>query len=270
MKKIALLLIAAAMVIVPSCKNNQNAAEEENQEMSLQEQYLTEDLKIQIQGLSESLQNLKHFPGINIFKEDSVTRFELTPKQKMLKPDFLLAPEVADNLVDLTQKYRAVGMLSVDYTTAQLYDMPIDAYKNALAKLSTDINDPAFKALGEEGETNQIDVMAFYDAEVESGRANFFWEIMAASAVEQVYIMTQKMDLFVPAFDDKTASDVTYRFILVQEGIKALIPYHPEMESLNQVLEPLYVLNAINVEQLMSQLVELKSEIESVRTKLLQ
>ncbi|MBQ0053629.1 MAG: hypothetical protein KBS89_04120 [Bacteroidales bacterium] len=268
MKKFALLLLAAAMVVMTSCKNAQNS-EENSQEVSLQEQYLTEDLKIQVQGLAESLQNLKHFPGINIFREDSVTKFELTPKQKMLKPDFLLAPNVADNLVNLTQKYRAVGMLSVDYTTAQLYDMPVDEYKAALTKLDTDINDPAFKALGEDT-FNSIDIMAFYDAEVEAGRTNFFWEIIAASAVEQVYIMTQKMDLFLPAFDDKTASDVTYRFILVQEGIKALIPYHPEMESLNEVLEPLYVLNAINVEQLMNQLVELKGEIEVARQKLLE
>ena len=41
------------------------------------------------------------------------------------------------------------------------------------------------------------------------------------------------------------------------------------MESLNTILDPLYVINAINVEQLKAQLIELKGEIEVIRTALL-
>jgi hypothetical protein len=41
------------------------------------------------------------------------------------------------------------------------------------------------------------------------------------------------------------------------------------MESLNTALEPLYVINAISVDQLKSQLTELKGEIKAVREYLL-
>ena len=70
-------------------------------------------------------------------------------------------------------------------------------------------------------------------------------------------------------FDDESASEVTYNFVCVHEGIRSLIEFYPEMESLNTILDPLYVINAINVEQLKAQLIELKGEIEVIRTALL-
>ena len=109
----------------------------------------------------------------------------------------------------------------------------------------------------------------FYNESVKAGTVNLFWEAVVAGTVEQLFIITQNIDKFLPCFDDKAASEVSYRFILVHEGIKSLIPYHPELEQLQTILKPLEVINATNTAELRDQLLELKGAIENARGQLL-
>jgi len=90
-----------------------------------------------------------------------------------------------------------------------------------------------------------------------------------AGTVEQLYIITQNIDKFITCFDDKTASEISYRFILVHECVMSLIPYHPEMQNIHTILEPLEVINATNVAELRDQLLELKGAIATARGQLL-
>lgn len=271
MKKSILLLLAFAIVALPACQNNnkKKSAEEEaaKKEISVKEQLATEDLKINIANLQESLSKMKTVPFIGA-KGGNVS---VSDKEKMVKPDYLADPAFINDLVTLTQKYRAAAVLTVDRAVADLYDANVTSYDEALAKLNVDINDAALeeftndlKISSKAGET----ISTFCDREYEAQRAPLFWEALAASLVEQVYVCTQNIDKFITMFDDEAASDITYNFITVHEGIKSLIEFYPEMESLNTILDPLYVINAINVQQLRDQLTELKGEIVVVRTLL--
>ena len=162
-------------------------------------------------------------------------------------------------------------MLSCDMTVANLYGMPVDSYKQAIAKLLVDINNPAF-TVGTDGQSQEAlesRIEKFYNESVKTGTVNLFWEAIVAGTVEQLYIITQNINKFMPCFTDETASEVSYRFILVHEGIKSLIPYHPELEQLQTILKPLEVINAINVAQLRDQLLELKGAIGNAREQLL-
>jgi len=272
MKKIVLLVLAAALVVVaPSCKNQnkkQAAQEQAKTEISDKERYVTEDLKINLGNLLESVNKMNTVPFVS-GKNGEVT---LSEQEKMVKPTYLIEPKATDNVVTLTQKYRAVSILSIDKLVAEMYEMPTTDYVAAISKLNIEINDPALKEFAENTKAN-VDagenIKNFCDAEMEAARANFFWEAVAASLVEQVYILTRNIEKFMPMFDDQSASDVTYNFITVHEGILSLIEFYPEMESLNTILSPLYVINAINVDQLRSQLEQLKGDIESVRAQLL-
>ena len=272
MKKLAVIVLACAIIALPSCKNQGKKkvakTETATETVSQAAQYATEELKVNFETLLESVKKMNKAPFLK-----SGNNVELTDKEKMVKPEYLVDPAVANGLVTLTQKYRVAAVLAADEIIAEMYDMSVDSYEAAIKKLIVDINDPAFKSYAEsygKAEDESALLSKLMNDEYDAGRANYFWELCAAYLVEELYICTQNIEKFMPMFDDETASEVTYNFVCVHEGIKQLVEFYPEMKSLNEILDPLYVINAINVEQLRAQLIELKGEIEVIRAMLLQ
>lgn len=270
MKKLALFLLATALVALPSCKNqNKQAAEQPEQQLSQQDKYLAEELKANLAALAESAKQLKPMRSAAIVDGT----LKLSDQEKLVKPDFLLDPACVNDLVTLSQKYRAIGMLQIDKTIAKLYDMPTADFDAAIAKLLTEMNDTAFQDGFAKFDNKECTFEQFisdvYDKEVAADRLPYFWEAVVAPMVEQLYAATRNVDKFMVMFDDETASNITYNFILVHENVSRLVKYYPEMASLNEVLEPLYVINAINKDQLRDQLLELKGSIETVRENFL-
>lgn len=272
MKKSAIIiLLAAVMVAMPSCKKAASKKAQttaQTEVVSTQEQIETEALKISLQNLAESVKKMKALP----FLYEKNGKIQLSNKEKMVKPDYLVNPSAANNMVSLSQKYRMAAMLSIDKVLAGLYEMPVDEIDGALSKILVDVNDPALQEFAENiaaSEDAGKNIGTFFDKEIEASRANFFWETATAGLVEQVYVLTKNMDKFLPLFDDESAENVTYNFVCVHEGLEKMIQFYPEMESLQTILKPLYVINAISVSQLRDQLLELKGEIEVVREALL-
>ena len=267
MKKIITVILAMTIILLPSCKNQGNrkkAADKAKTEVSEAEKFAIEDLKVNMANLLESLKKMNTVPFVS-GKNGAVS---LSEQEKRVKPDYLFNTASVSNLATLTQKYRAAAILTVDRIIADLYDMPVADFDEALAKLNVEINDPALKEFSEKLKANEKagDVISdFCDKEYNAGRANLFWEAVTASLVEQVYVCSKNLDKFMPMFTDESAAEVTYNFVCVQEGIKSLFDFYPEMKSLNTIIEPLFVINAISVDQLRSQLTELKGEIEVIR-----
>lgn len=266
MKKITLLLAAAAMVLVCACGNNQNKKKKsEVKETTVEEQYLRADLKIKMDSLVKEMAQLST-PGTVDIRNGKLT---ISDNEKKHKPSYLLPASKADEAVTLNEKYRILAMLSADMNIARLYDMPVDEYKQAIAKLLVDINNPALNAAeGQSDETPGVKIQKLYEESVKNQTVNLFWEAIVAGTVEQLFIITNNIDKFMPSFTDQSAAEVTYRFVLVHEAITSLIPYHPELEQLQIILKPLEVINATTVEQLRDQLLELKGAIETARNQL--
>lgn len=273
MKKFTVILLAALLVAVPSCKNqNKTQGQNKDVDLSSKENIVSEELKVDVANLVESAKKMKRMP----FAEKTADgKFALSEKEKMVKPDYLINPSIANDLVTLSQKYRTVAMLGIDIMIANIYGMPNTDYKEAVSKLLVDINDPAltdyagldWSLVAPEEESEYL--AEFIDEEYEQGRPQFFWEGVASSLVEQLYICTRDVDKFMPMFTDQVAADVTYNFVCVHEGLIQMIKLYPEMEGLNTALEPLYVINAISVAQLREQLLQLKGDIEAARAYLL-
>lgn len=164
-------------------------------------------------------------------------------------------------------------MLGADLVVANLYEMPANDIKEGISKLLVDISDPALDVFAQTPwgttEDASVAVSALLEDEYAADRANFFWESAAASMVEQLYVVTRDIDKFMPMFDDEAATDVTFNFICVHQGIISLMDVYPELQSLNTVMEPLYVINAISAAQLKEQLTTLKGSIEGARAALL-
>lgn len=273
MKKLTVVILALALLMVPSCKNQNNKKpqkEAEKRELSKKEQLLTEELKANLQNLAQSAKQLRSIAFIQKKNDGS---FTLTEKDKLVKPDYLVDPAAVDDLVTLSQKYRCWTMLGVDKMVCELYEMPTTDYEAAITKLIADINDPAIDSFAgidwDVDETVKAELDKFVEAEYSAGRAPFMWDAVAASLVEQLYVITRNIDLFMPMFDDQSAADFTYNFVTVHERILDLMEFYPEMENLNEALFPLYVINAVTAEQFKEQLISLKDEIEIVREYLL-
>lgn len=275
MKKVLYAVMAIAVVLsVASCKNNNKKqaqeAEAADYSEATAEKILADEINVDLANLVESAKKIKPVAFLKTQKDGKLV---LSDKEKKVKPAYLLAPEAANDLVTLSQKYRAVGMLTSDKIIAELYEMPTNIFNEAIFALLKDINDPALEAFFTlppmDIETNREAFATFVDDEFNEGRINFFWEGIAALTVEQVYILSQNIDKFLPAFTDETAADITYNFVCLHDGLTKTVNASPEMESLNEILTPLYVINAITVDELKGQLEKVKGDVEKAREQLL-
>lgn len=272
MKKFTFALVAIAMLAFTGCKNNNKEAETEPtiDETASAAQLNDEAFKAELANLIETSKKLKPAPFAKARKDGS---FSLSDKEKLVKPDYLLSPSVVNDLTTLPVKYRAAGMLTADQIIAELYDMPANEYKEAINKLLADINDPAlinfYTVPVDDIAENQEIYEIFVDQEYEEGRADMFWNAVAAGMVEQVYIMTRDIDKFMPMFTDQMAADLSFNFICVHDCLSKMVQFYPEMSELNEVLGPLYVINAMTVDELKEQLTVVKVEIENAREYML-
>ena len=146
--------------------------------------------------------------------------------------------------------------------------MPTEDYEKAIGELAADISDPSFKALDDNASVSETS-QALYDAMSENGRINYFWQLAAASLVEQLYIANQNSEKFLSVFDDESASSVTFRIVLILDALNRLSEYDPEIKPVAEALAPLDVLNAMTLDEMKAQLAQAKDKIEAARAALI-
>ena len=185
-----------------------------------------------------------------------------------MKPDYLLAANVADEAATLTEKYRTLSALSVDKKIAALYEMPTEDYDKAITKLAADINDPSFKAI-EDANTIFETTSTLYDEMEKNDRINYFWQLAAAALIEQLYVCNQNADKFLSTFNDEAAANVTFRIVLVLDAVNRLAQYDPDIEPVAQAIAPLSALNATTVAEMKEQMAKMKEQINAARKALL-
>lgn len=265
MKKSSFFAVALATMVFAACggkKTTQNA-EEVSAEISFEQEQIEASIKQNFDSLATQVGNLKQLP---IRKKDGV--ITLSEEEMKVKPDYLLDPNISEKATTLAEKYRMLSALQIDKEIAELYEMPTTEYENRIASLFVDINDPSFKAI--EGNSDVYETtQELYNAMNENGRINYFWQIVATSLVEQLYVTSQNTDKFIAAFNDDAAANVTFRIILIQDALNRLTEYDPELAPVAKAIEPLTVLNAVTVDELKAQMVEAKEKIAEARASLL-
>lgn len=266
MRKLTFFAVALAAMAFTACGGNKsaNTTEETTDSLkSFEQEQVEASIKMHIDSLAASLSQLKQLPIVQNGEEG----IQLTAEEKQVKPEYLLDPAMAENATTLAEKYRMLSALTVDKKIASLYEMPVEEYDKAINKLAADINDPSFKVIDDAStiyETSQ----ALYDAMKENGRINYFWQLVSTSLVEQLYVVSQNTEKFIAAFDDDAASNITFRIVLLTDAVTRLAEYDPEIAPVAKAIEPLYVLNAISVDQLKAQIAEAKEEIVAARNTL--
>lgn len=261
MKKISFLFAAAFAMILASCGSKTAAEQSDSDSVSFEQSQIEEKIMVELDSIADEWNKLAPVEGVL-----SNGKIQLSEDEIKVKPDYLLDLAKVEDLSLLSQKYRAIGMLTVDKKVAELYKMDVDAYKATLAKLATDVNDPAINI--KDNSTTE-DLKAFYNAEKENGRINLFWEASAAGIVENLFVLSQNIEKFLPAFDDKAASDFTYHIALLKLALDDLATYDNNIKGIVDVMAPINELNAISVNQFREQLNKMKPQIEAVRAELL-
>ena len=266
MKKLTIVAVAFAAIVFAACggKKSANNAEEADSLKSFEQKQIEASIKMHMDSIASEISKMKQ----PTFIQEDNGGLSLTKEEKQVKPDYLLPANVAEEAATLAEKYRILSALSVDKSIAKLYEMPTEDYEAAITKLAADINDPSFKVLDDTStifETGQ----KLYDAMNENGRINYFWQIVASSLVEEIYVISQNTDKFITAFDDDSAANVTFRIVLLSDAVSRLSEYDPEFEPVANAVEALSPLNAISVDQLKAQLEEAKEKIAEARANLL-
>ena len=267
MKKLSFFAVALTAMVFAACGGNKGnqTAEVTDSIKTFEQQQIEASIKMHVDSLAEEIGKLKMVPFL---QSDGNGGLKLTKEELQVKPDYLLDPAAAQEATTLADKYRILSALDIDRRYAKLYEMPTDEYDKAITKLGADINDPSFKNV-EEGESVGESTKKLYDAMNENGRINYFWQIAAASLVEQLYLANKKADKFLSTFTDETATNTTFRIVLILDALNRLAEYDPDIKPVAEALAPLDVLNATSVSELKAQLAESQDKIEAARKALI-
>ena len=267
MKKLSFLTVLVAAITFVACGGNKSAQPEAESPDSLktfEQEQIEASIKMNFDSLASEIARLKQLP---LVQKDGM--ISLTDEERQVKPNYLLDPSIVETAMTLSEKYRVLSGVEVDREIALLYGLPIDDYDKAIAKLLADINDPSFEVLDNEASIYECSQALYYAME-QNGRINFYWQLVSAALVEQLYILTRNTDKFMASFDDEAASNVSLRIILLQDAINRLTEYDPELLPVAEALDPLTVINAVTVDELKQQLVEVMDQVAAARQALIQ
>lgn len=268
MKKLSILAATFAAIVFAACGNKtaQNAESADSEVKSFEQEQIEASIKMHVDSLASEIGKLKMVPFL---QADGNGGIQLTKEEKQVKPDYLLDPASAEDATILSEKYRLLSALDVDKRVAKLYEMPTEDYDKAITKLAADINDPSFKVLDNEDNASVSETtQKLYDEMEKNGRLNYFWQIAAASLIEQLYLANQNADKYLSTFTDEAAANTTFRVVLILDALNRLGQYDPEIQPVAEALAPLSVLNATTVAELKAQIAEAKDKIVAARETL--
>lgn len=267
MKKLSFLTVLIAAITFAACGGNkaaQQEAEEADSLKSFEQEQIEASIKLNFDSLASEIARLKQLPLV-----EKNGLIELTDEERQVKPNYLLDLSIVETAMTLSEKYRVLSAIEVDREIALLYGLPLDDYDKAIAKLLADINDPSFEVLDSEASIYECS-QALYNAMDENGRINFYWQLVSAALVEQLYIVTRNTDKFLASFDDEAASNVSLRIILIQDAINRLTEYDPELLPVAEAIDPLSVINAVTVAEFKQQLTEVMDQVAAARQALIE
>ena len=263
MKKLTILALAAIVFAACGGNNSANVEAETDTLKSFEQEQIEASIKMHFDSIAAEFSKMEQ-PK---FVKETKDGISLTKEEKQVKPNYLLAPAVADEATTLAEKYRIISALSVDKRIANLYEMPVEDYEKAITKLAADIDDPSFKVIDNAGSLFETS-SELYNAMDQNGRINYFWQIASAALVEQLYVVSQNKDKFLSTFTDETAANVTFRIILILDATNRLSQYDPEIQPIATALAPLEHLNATTVDELRGQIDDMSEEILAAREAL--
>lgn len=198
---------------------------------------------------------------------------QLTADQKLVKPEYLLQQKDIDDLVGLSEKYRARGIVLADANLRQLYEMNGDeGYQASVKKMEADLNDALlneFVAEGPDAAFSLDTYQKFYDQMKEAGRLVYFYDMVSAMGVETLYLIASNPSLYEGRLTDEAAAALSQTIQNLHQSVSLLAPSYPHMHRLFVHNDLLSQINATTAAELLPQLLSLKEKIAELRAQML-
>ncbi|MBQ0086240.1 MAG: hypothetical protein KBS72_00950 [Bacteroidales bacterium] len=224
---ISLVWVAALTI---SCKNTKNAGSNEE---SFDAATL-EAAKVELaDDVLNTLENLAagYIDAADKMHFDNLLTDNLTEKEKMVTPDYLLDPSVASNMLTRLQKTNALAILVTEYPIRIAYGMPVGQSKEAIAKLVVDLNHP----IDLDGETSGAPIAErtkqLYENCKERGELNYFWQFAFACQSSLLYLISNNPDKFFNSIDETSYQNFGKHIKTCLEALKIYAQYDAEIAS---------------------------------------
>lgn len=157
---------------------------------------------------------------------------ELTDKEKMVKPDYLLDPSVAATLVTKTQKVNALAIYSIELGVRKIYDMPQEETKEAITKLAVEVNHPIDVDLLMGDASTAEKIKREYEICKEHGDLAYFWQFQYAIVSEMSYVVSNDPEIFFSKITEEQWQKFISRFWAIVNTVEKLAIYDDEMSQL--------------------------------------
>jgi len=182
---ISFVAICCAMMV--SCKNSKTT-EPTAEEVQAQKQALADSVLAKIDEIAEQYWNAQAESPI-------FATMKLTDEEKLVKPDYLLDPSVANTLVTKSQKINALAIYVTDIAVCKAYDMPYEGLREAAIKLATELDVPFDMEITTSNEPISEKIKATYKACKERGELSLFWQFEYGVVAEFSFILSQNPEL---------------------------------------------------------------------------
>ncbi|MCQ2066428.1 MAG: hypothetical protein MJY65_02065 [Bacteroidaceae bacterium] len=221
------LAVCAAMTV--SCKNK-NAKNVENEKsakevVEVTKTILADDVLSAIDGFA---QTYIEETGKNSIS--SIIAANLTDKEKLVKPDYLLDPKEANSMITRSQKINALAILVVENEIRKAYGMPIDESKESIARLIIDLNH-SISLENQEKMSISEKIKEDYNNCREQGEIAAFWQFNSAVMREIFYIVSQNPEPFFRNMTDEQCASIGIRFKSCRDAAIALAEYDEEIAA---------------------------------------
>lgn len=226
---IALAMFAALTMV--SCKNNKKSQEPTQEEIQAQKVALADSVLAEIDAITNEYL-------LAVDNSAAFSNFKLTEEEKMVKPDYLLDPSVANTLVTKSQKVNALAMYLVDMQLRKAYDMPLDETKEAVSKLAADINHPFDEKVASDIEIPVSEkIRKEYEESKKNGDLAYFWQFQNAVVCEVSYLMAQNPELFLSKTTEEQWQAFRNRIKFKYAALSKLAQYDEEIAMIHQLNE---------------------------------
>ncbi len=224
---IALAMVAAMSV---SCKNNNKKAKEvakaTEEVVEAAKTILADDVLATLDKLAESFKNEE-----NIVDVPAIISSSLTEQEKLVKPDYLLDPAQASEMVTKSQKINALAVLNTERPIRKAFGMPVDKVDEVIARLAADIN---FNISLKEDQDNRPlseRYSNFYNSCVENGDVASFWQCAFAIQNELGYLISNNPEVFFRNITEEQYTAFHNRFHTAIKAVETLAEYDADVKA---------------------------------------
>jgi len=166
-----------------------------------------------------------------------LSKFELTGKEKLVKPEYLLDLSASNDFVTRSQKVNALAIYVFERNIKKLYDMPLENTDQTIAKLAAELNHTVDIEYLKSDASISEKLEKEYEVCKECGDLSYFWQFQYALFVETKYLLAQNPELFLNRISDEQYKAFHESVVKRIDVIMELAKYDEEMAKLKSFID---------------------------------